>query len=129
VIQVFGDRKMRCDCPTLPDLFYLDEAPQGFRDSLHGEEAQNWMSLFCCPVCGTLWAIDNPDKFYDQVIARVIDRDSWENNNNSEGRKQLLLKSRGGTTEEECSWAGCKDKCIKGVAFCLEHLWKTGARR
>jgi hypothetical protein len=122
---------MKCDCATLPDLFYLDESPKGFKGSLHEEETGDWVRLFSCQICGTLWVIDEPDKFWDEVVIRVKsdDRSTWSGNENIEGRKHLLLKSRGGTTEEKCAWAGCQGKCVKGVAFCLEHLWETGARR
>jgi hypothetical protein len=68
-------------------------------------------------------------KGHDQVVNRVTDQSSWSSELRIDERKQLLLQSRGGTTDETCIWSGCGGKRVKGVAYCLEHLWNTGARR
>lgn len=120
---------MKCRCSNLPDTFYVDEGPNGFQKSLHEEDAQDWMRLCSCPKCGTLWAIDEWDKYQDQIVSRVKDRSTWADEQGTEARKQLLLRSRGGTTDETCIWSGCSGKRVKGVVYCLEHLWNTGARR
>lgn len=120
---------MKCKCSNLPDAFYINEAPWRFEKSLHKEDTQNWMHLYSCPKCGTLWTIDEWDKYQDQVVARVKDRANWATDQAIAARKRLLLESRGGTTDETCMWAGCHGKKVKGVAYCLEHLWDTGARR
>jgi len=120
---------INCTCFSLPDVFYLDEGPKGFEESLHQEAMQNWMRLYSCPKCGTLWAIDEWDKYQYQIASRVKDRSTWSSDQRIEERKQLLLRSRGGTTDETCIWSGCVQKRVKGVVYCLEHLWNTGARR
>lgn len=120
---------MKCKCSNLPDAFYLDEGPRGFQKSLHEDNAQNWMRLCSCPKCGALWAIDEWDKYQDQVVTRVKDGSNWATDQSTMARKQLLLQSRGDTTDETCIWSGCSGKRVKGVVYCLEHLWNTGARR
>ena len=120
---------MRCRCAKLPDAFYLDEGPHGFEKKLTREDTGNWIWLGSCPKCGTLWAIDEWDKYVPQAATRVEDRNNWDGADTTEKRKQLLLKSRGGLTDEECIWAGCHQKAVKEVVYCLDHLWETGARR
>ena len=120
---------MKCVCSNLPDAFYLDAAPPAWSASLLWEEAFAWRTLYSCPECGTLWAIDDWDKYMPQVVNRVKDRSRWTEEPLEETRKQLLLQSRGGTEEETCIWAGCSVKRVKGTVFCVDHLWKMGVRR
>jgi hypothetical protein len=120
---------MPCLCAKLPDVFYLDEGPRGFGKKLSREETGNWIWLGSCPECGTLWAVDEWDKYQPQVVMRVEDRANWEGTGAAGKRKRLLLTSRGGLTDKECIRAGCHQKAVKGVVYCLDHLWETGARR
>lgn len=120
---------MKCKCKELPEVFYLEEGPKGFEKHLHQEEMENWKRLYSCPSCGTLWAVDEWDKYTWQVVSRVKERAKWAEEERIEEKKQLLLHSRGGETEDECMWMGCKGKAVKGVAYCIDHLWNTGARK
>jgi hypothetical protein len=120
---------MKCKCIELPEVFYLEEGPKKFEKNLHQEGAENWKRLYSCPSCGMLWAIDEWDKYTWQVVSRVNDKNNWSTEERTEERKQLLLNSRGGTTEEECMWSNCKGKRVKNVAYCIDHLWNTGARK
>lgn len=120
---------MKCKCQKLADLFYIDQGPRGFEKKLKEVDAKNWMRLCECPSCGQLWAIDEWDKYSWQVVSRVSDQTNWADSERVNERKELLLKERGGTTDDECQWAGCEGKRVKGVAYCLEHLWNTGATR
>lgn len=96
---------------------------------MHQEDMQNGMRLYSCPECGILWAIDEWDKYQYQVVSRVKDRSTWSSDQRIEEGKQLLLVSRGGTSDEMCIWSGCTEKRVKGVVYCLDHLWNTGAKR
>jgi hypothetical protein len=120
---------MKCQCSNLPESFYLDEGPKEFEKALHQEDAQNWRTLYSCPQCGTLWVIDVWDKGQERVVIRVKERTAWTSEQRTDERKRLLLQSRGGTTNDTCVWSGCNGKRVKGVAYCLDHLWNTGARR
>jgi len=120
---------MKCQCSDLPDAFYLDEGSRGFAEGLKREISGNWIWLGSCPSCGQLWALDEWDKYQDQVVTRVNNRETWNVADTTNLRKQLLLKSRGGLTDTNCIWAGCTAKAVKGVVFCLDHLWNAGTRR
>src|SRR5664279_3287389 len=111
---------MTCECSSLPDAFYLEEAPGGFKDHLVQQDMKNWLRLFRCSECGASWAIDECDKYQWQVAFRVGPGEDWAAVDREPQRKQLLLKSRGGTASERCIWAGCSNPRVKGVAYCLD---------
>ena len=120
---------MKCNCANLPEVFYFDAGPAGFQDGWKEIDAQKWMRLFECAECGTLWAIDEWDKYYFQAVSRIDSRDGWPAPLPDEKRKKLLLQQRGGTTNEACIWKDCEKKRVKGVVYCIDHLYKTGTRK
>jgi len=120
---------MSCRCSSLPPAFYAEEAPRGFLKSLDEREvSQKWKRLCVCRECGALWAVDEWDKYQEQVVSRVTEHAKWDDDS-EEMRKGLLLRSRGGLTDEKCLWAGCEKKRVRGVAMCIDHLYATGARK
>jgi hypothetical protein len=119
----------RCGCIDLPDYFYLSEAPNDFEDSLEKLEWKNWYELFECKLCGCLWTIDAFDKYVVPTVFKVKNRNNWPPSGTSPQRKELLLHSRGGTTDEDCIWQGCKKKRVKGVVYCIDHFYETGIRK
>jgi len=106
---------MKCKCQKLGDVFYLDQAPRGFEKKLKEIDAKDWMRLYECPSCGQLWAIDEWDKYSWQVVSKVAEKEGWANDQREMERRELLLAERGGTTEEECVWAGCSEKTLLKV--------------
>jgi len=54
------------------------------------------------------------EKFEDRDIVKI--------------EKERILKSKGGLTDKECAWAGCKKKRVRGVALCIDHLYESYAR-
>lgn len=120
---------MSCQCHSLDDAFFIENAPNGFQEALHQLDMADWRRLFECSDCGTLWAIDEWDKYHDQVASRVKDRKGWSSEDSELKRKELLRRSRGGEEGGECIWAECHKPRIRGVVYCLEHLYKTGARK
>ena len=122
-------QKMPCHCSSLPVAFYADKAPSGFLKLLDEKATSpKWKTLSVCPVCGAQWAVDVWDKYQEQLVTRVADPEKWDDDS-EEIRKGLLLRSRGGLTEEKCVWAGCEKKKVRGVALCIDHLYATGARK
>ena len=119
---------MPCRCSELPDVFYVDNAPQGFDSEFTLVESGEWDALHRCSNCESLWAIDAWDKYSWQVAARVPDIAGWEAASEAQ-RKQLLLESRGGEDVDGCQWVGCEGRRVKGVHYCIDHLYSTGARK
>ena len=120
---------MPCKCADLDDVFYLDTAPKGFEKRLRQLDMADWKRLYECPECGTLWAIDEWDKYQHQVASKIETREDWSREESDQKRKELLQMSRGGTDDGECIWSGCTKPPIKGVVYCIDHLYETGARR
>lgn len=120
---------MECNCANLPEVFYLDDGPTGFEKRLNQLDTQEWMGLYECPECKTVWIIDAWDKYSVRVVSRKNSRDEWPTTISEEKRKQLLLASRGGTTDEKCDCNDCTNYKVKGVALCLDHLYDAGVRK
>ena len=118
---------MKCVCSSLADVFYVESRP-GFLHDLSEKACASWKKLCVCPRCGTHWAVDEWDKYQIQVINRVSDIENWDVASEEE-RKKLLLDSRGGLTHKDCIWAECGKKRVKGLAYCIDHLYATGTRK
>src|ERR1700757_2264858 len=106
---------MACKCNQFPDAFYLDEGPRNFLAGMRQLDVADWMRLYECSSCGSLWAVDEWDKYTHQVVNRVVEREGWNKLDTTPRRKGLLLASLGGVTDEKCIWAGCAGKRVKGV--------------
>ncbi len=119
---------MKCECASLPEIFYLSEGPEGFEGSLKLLDGKDWVNLYECPECGTLWAIDAWDKYRVRFAMRLGSREAWPTIIPVEEQKELLLASRGGTTDEMCIWEDCGKHRVKGVVYCIDHLYEAGAR-
>jgi hypothetical protein len=120
---------MSCICIKLNNSIYLDDAPAIFQDTLSKISSKEWLNLHLCECCNQLWVIDEWDKYVVQVATKTDNKEDWHSSNSIKLRKNLLLESRGGTTDEECIWADCNYSRVLGVAYCINHLYDTGARR
>jgi hypothetical protein len=118
-----------CQCATLPEVIYFELKPDGFEATLVELAVGNWVKLFRCSECKQLWRIDEWDKYQTQYAAKVPSIEAWEAHVTKALQKQLLLHSRGGLSENICGWARCGKPAVQGVAFCIDHLYETGARR
>jgi hypothetical protein len=118
---------MSCRCVDLPDLFKLEDHP-GFIESTIRIATGNWVHLHKCANCGQLWRVDESDKYQVQFVVRISSSADWEQFDAVPLQKLFLLQSRGGLSNEQCIWRGCQGKCVKGVVYCVEHLYQTGAR-
>lgn len=103
-------------------------APADFEASLAGRASGTWTHLKECPECKQLWRVDVPDKYQTQFALKVASPEGWEDIDTTAMVKELLLKTRGGTTNEVCIWSGCDGSRVKGVVYCIDHLYETGAR-
>jgi hypothetical protein len=118
-----------CSCTTLPKAIYVNDQPPTFLGSMAQLATGNWVRLCRCAICGQLWRIDEWDKYQDQVAIKVSAIESWDSCDYKPLKLQLLVNARGGLSKEQCAWANCSHVAVKGVAFCAEHLYDTGARK
>lgn len=118
-----------CHCATLPDIIYWESRPAEFESMLIELSTGNWIKLFRCSECQQLWRVDEWDKYQVQFAVKVPSVDGWETFDAAPLEKLLLLQSRGGTSNNTCAWAHCGKPAMMGVAFCVDHLYETGARK
>ncbi len=124
---------MTCECAKLPEYDYYNPGKslsRKIRPVSKIVAKANWHELLQCSVCGCYWRIDAADKYQDRFAWKVgAFRDDWADVEFPDKEKALLFQRRGGETDEECMWLGCHRKKVKGVAFCIDHLYATGARK
>lgn len=117
---------MSCKCSQLPDIVKLDDHPAiGRFDEL---ETGDWVRLVRCPHCGQLWSVDEGDKYQTQLAVRIPKNEGWRELDTTPLRRRYLIQSRGGLTDEKCIWLGCEQRRVRGVVYCVDHLYKIGAR-
>lgn len=122
---------MHCHCDELPEYTYYDEI-RGISQKLIPFLAKltecNWRELHVCTICETYWRIDSPDKFRPRYVWKVgLFRGDWSDIEFIDEEKRLLAQCRGGITDEKCIRANCGKPRIKGVAYCIDHLYEMGA--
>ncbi len=118
---------MSCSCSKLPALVKM-EANRELLIQLDELSTGNWDYLCRCRKCGQLWRIDECDKYQVQFAVKITDLSRWQEFDSEPLRKQYLIEARGRLAEEPCNWAGCDQQRVKGVAYCVDHLYATGAR-
>ena len=118
---------MSCPCSKLPQLVKVEDHNDLLK-CLEKIEAGNWVSLFRCRECKQHWRVDDWDKLQIQFAVKISEAIHWQEFDDIPLHKQFLLESRGGLTEEKCIWQGCSNYQVKGVAYCIDHLFQTGAR-
>jgi hypothetical protein len=124
---------MSCHCAKLAEYDYYTPGrsfSKKIRPVTKIVARENWRELLRCDVCGTHWRIDAADKYQERFAWKVGDfRPDWATCDFTETEKKLLLQSRGGETKEKCVWLGCTKQRVNGVAYCVDHLYATGARK
>ena len=117
-----------CRCAIMPDALYVSDQPQDFAASFREITVGDWVRLLQCETCGQHWTMDEWDKYQVQCAAKVASQTDWQALGDG-GRKQLLLRSRGGLSSTECGWTGCGNRAVNGVALCVDHLFEAGVRQ
>jgi hypothetical protein len=100
-----------------------------FQNTLNEVALGNWVKLMECPKCGQLWKVDEWDKYQVLYAVKVPAKEDWENFDSESLIKEKMVVNRGGLTESKCIWVGCKKIQVKGSAYCIDHLYKTGVRK
>ena len=118
---------MSCLCFKLPKLVKVDGRFDLLKQ-LEKIDTGNWVNLFRCNKCGQHWRIDECDKYQIQFAVKINNPIHWQEFDTTPLQKQFLIESRGGITNEQCIWQGCFRHCVKGVDYCIDHLFQTGAR-
>jgi hypothetical protein len=117
---------MSCLCPTLGEIEKV-ENHIAFFESLPVLEVGNWVKLCQCPTCSQLWSVDEWDKGNISFARKKSSKSNWEEAD-VEAQKRYLLKSRGIQEGITCMQSGCQKPALKGVVYCVDHLYNMGWR-
>ncbi|MGF6569119.1 hypothetical protein ABH945_001195 [Paraburkholderia sp. GAS333] len=121
------DKPMKCDCHDQPAIRRIDGVVPKLFPGFRLVDTAHWRALVRCPMCGQLWAVDEWDKYQIQFAVKVEDAKGW-NASDEALRKEYLVQSRGENATAKCMWNGCEKNQLNGSAYCVDHLYATGAR-
>jgi hypothetical protein len=89
---------------------------------------RNWRKLYRHKGDGSHWIIDDEGKHGVQFLHRVKDLDEWMTEDHSAEEKALVLERLGGEGDETCIWVDCSERAIRGIVYCVHHLYANGGR-
>jgi len=121
-------------CDQLPASVWLEQdAPRAefeARLTTLGTDAGGWVVVARCDECGQVWRVDQPDRLQVSLAIKAPTPElaEWTPAEDRAARLEYLVRSYGGEGAEGCMWAGCPHRALRGVAFCAEHLYASGAR-
>jgi hypothetical protein len=118
---------MKCDCDDQPAIRRIDGTLPSLFPGFKHVDAGSWRALLRCPTCGQLWAADEWEKYQIQLAVKVAAPESWSASDETQ-RKEYLAQSRGENAAAKCMWNGCDKNQLNGSAYCVDHLYATGAR-
>jgi hypothetical protein len=96
----------------------LEAFLNGFEQLTHGRED---FHLFRCPSCGSFWIVDDVTRGPMAVrAASAIEINSFDER---PYRRDLMIAWHGGLTENKCLFAGCDNRTLKGIVFCVDHQY------
>jgi hypothetical protein len=118
---------MSMDCSDLSAAIWLDrDYPRlSFEPRLEtlGIAGHGWITIARCSDCGQIWRVDRPDKYSVDLAIKVSSPDAWTADDDRRVRLEYLKHSYGGEDAQNCIWAACPNRALKGVAMCAEHLY------
>lgn len=117
-----------CQCQELAELVDISSDDTRFKSKLHLLEVGDCILLMSCPSCRQLWRVDPADKYQTCYAVKLPSNEDWQYFNAEARIKQRMVQNRGGLGHAKCIWAGCSSPSVNGVVYCVDHLWRSGAR-
>jgi len=116
---------MNCQCSLLPRIFNVETFPNRLSDSLDlvDQKDGGWLKLNKCSDCGQHWQLDLIDRLQVNCAIKIDNPDEWQRFDDKPVRMQYVFNVRKGLSDEDCIVAGCKNKALKSLAYCLGHAY------
>jgi len=112
----------QCNCAELPDMFGLNNIESAFRHlELLAEKEDGSRTLYRCQVCSRHWQLDDWDIIKSRLAIRIDHPQQWIDFDDKSIRMTFLVNSRGGLSEEKCTWPGCESWRVSGLLYCAFH--------
>ena len=114
---------MICDCSTRLDYFEPnpDEEFSEFLSSVSKLGSDKDYDFCQCKNCNQLYIVEPISR--GPLVVKVTSKSELIGFNEVPYRKEIMIKNYGGTSEIKCIQAGCKNKALNEVAFCIEHIF------
>ena len=111
-------------------IYYVDQKIlEKIRNDFILIDDKDWYQLYQYKIDKTYWRLDKWDKYQEQFFVRLGSPDHWIEFNAKELRIELLLKTRG-ITSNKCIWKDCGRLSLKGLVYCERHAYEEmGLRR
>lgn len=117
-----------CQCEEAGSLVNITEWHKEFCQRYTLVESAPRHLLYQCPTCMQFWRVD-VEGLRNVAYGVALDSDKhWQDYDDSVLIKAHMLKTRGGFAERICRREQCEEQVINGSAYCLEHLYQSGAR-
>ena len=111
----------QCNCADLPWVFGLFDVESAFGHlELVAEKNDGMQTLYRCKVCSRSWQLDDQDTEI-RLAMRILHPDEWITYDDKSIRMAFLVNTRGGQSEENCTWSDCKLKSLSGMLYCAFH--------
>lgn len=121
-------RETMCNCSEQPILIDISNSHSGFKSKFEQLDVGDWVLLMQCPDCGQHYKVDEWDKYQTCYAVKIASQDNWKSFDSESLIKVKMVVNRGGLTNDPCMWSSCNLKKVKGSAYCVNHLYSTGAR-
>lgn len=120
--------QFNCQCEAAGALVNITEWHSEFCQRLQVVEKTPRLELHQCATCMQFWRID-VEGLRNVAYAIQLETDAhWQQYDDSGLVKAHMLKNRGGFADRVCRLDACQDHAINGSAYCLDHLYQSGAR-
>lgn len=119
---------MRCNCGRRRDLVEIGQSYTDFVAGMRCLETGDWVKLLQCPECGQLWRTDEWDKYQTLYAFKLSSPEGWESTDMKPMIKERIVENHGGLDTSYCLAKNCKQRALKGRAYCVDHFYETGAR-
>lgn len=111
-----------CNCAHLPEIFGLDETASVFEHlEMLAEKEGGVRSIHRCRICGRHWQLAYWDIINRRLAIRIDQPQEWSDFDDKSIRMTFLVNSRGGLSEEKCTWPECKSFSLSGILYCAFH--------
>lgn len=83
-------------------------------------DKKDWFKLYRKKADGSFWRLDEWDKYQERFFVRLPSIENWNKFNDKNLRIELLLRTRG-TSTENCIWKDCNKLSLNGIVYCEVH--------
>ncbi|PSJ48303.1 metal-binding protein [Zobellella taiwanensis] len=117
-----------CKCESFGILVEISNSYSEFTNNLEPISYGNWVKLMKCSKCSQLWVVEEWDKYQSIHAVKIGSELNWESFDYSSQIKEKMIENRGGLGTSRCLHVGCSNMQVKTSAYCIQHLYASGAR-